>query len=179
MLPLATPRLLIREFTMDDLDALTEVFADPQVLWWQEAPNTREQTRASLARTLERYRADGMAEYAVVLRAGGEVIGSCGPVLREVEGERLPELGWDFRSDHWGRGYASEAARAVLTHVGDLGLPRIYSFITPDNRRSQGVARRIGMTVERRIVWADLPHDLWARDVGAPEPPPALKPPAR
>ena len=164
-LPLETERLIVREFVAGDLDGLHGVYGDPAVLWWQEAPDTREQTAAALARILERYRTDGMAEYAVVLRSSREIVGDCGPVFREVEGERLPELGWDVRSDLWGRGYATEAARAVLGHAASLGLRRLYSLIVPENARSRGVAENLGMTVERRVVYKGLPHDLWALDL--------------
>ncbi len=164
-LPVMTARLLIREFETGDLDALAAVYGDPAVLWWEPEPYSREKTAEALSRVLERYRTDGIAEYAVAFRSSGEVIGDCGPVYREIEGELLPELGWDLRSDCWGRGYATEAARGVLTHAADIGLRRVYSLITPDNTRSQGVARRLGMMVQRQVVWADRPHDLWALDL--------------
>jgi ribosomal-protein-alanine N-acetyltransferase len=164
-LPISTERLTIREFTRADLEALGEVFADPKVLWWEPAPYTLQQTAAWIETTLERYRRDGCAEYAVVLEATSTIIGDCGPVYREIEGERLPELGWDLRSDYWGHGYATEAARALLPHAAGLGLRRVYSLIDPGNVRSQGVARRLGMTIERRVMWADRAHDLWALDL--------------
>jgi RimJ/RimL family protein N-acetyltransferase len=164
-LPLHTARLVVREFTAADLDALAAVFADPAVLWWEPAPYTRAQTQEWLEVTLARYREDGCAEYAVVVESSGELIGDCGPTFREIDGQRLPELGWDLRSDRWGHGYATEAARGVLTHVADLGLSRVYSLITRDNERSRAVARKLGMSVEREVVWADRPHDLWALDL--------------
>jgi RimJ/RimL family protein N-acetyltransferase len=165
MLPLRTERLIIREFVAGDLDELADIYADPKVRWWEPAPFTREQTRLAIDGNLERYRRDGMGEYAVVLRSSGRLIGVCGPALREIEGDCLPELGWELRSDEWGHGYATEAAAGILTHAVDLGLRRVYSLIVPDNVRSQGVARRIGMTIERQVTWSDRLHDLWARDL--------------
>jgi RimJ/RimL family protein N-acetyltransferase len=106
-----------------------------------------------------------MGEYAVVLEGSGELIGVCGPVYREIEGALLPELGWDLRRDRWGHGYATEAAKAVLPYAAELGLRRVYSLIDPANTRSQGVARRLGMAIERRVTWAGRPHDLWALDL--------------
>ena len=159
-LPLHTERLVVREFTTADLDELAAIYADPKVLWWEPA-FTREQLQAMLELSLSRYREDGIAEYAVVLRAAEDLIGVCGPVYRDIEGERLPELGWDLRSDMWGHGYAMEAARSVLTHAAELGLRQLFSLIVPENERSRGVARRLGMTVERQVMWADRPHDLW------------------
>jgi len=164
-LPLATERLLIREFQPGDLDGLAALYGDPAVLWWEPEPYSRERTTEALAHILELYRLEGTAEYAVCLAASGEVIGDCGPVFRDIDGERLPELGWDLRSDHWGHGYATEAARGVLTHAGELGLCRLYSLITPTNERSRRVAEKLGMTIERQVVWADRPHDLWTIDL--------------
>jgi ribosomal-protein-alanine N-acetyltransferase len=163
-LPLQTERLVVRELTTADLDDLVAIFSDPQVLLWEPA-FTREQLRELIEESLSQYRADGVAEYAVVLRASDALIGVCGPVYRDIAGERLPELGWDLRSDRWGHGYATEAARGVVAHARDLGLPRLYSLVAPGNVRSQGVARRLGMTVERRVVWRERDHDLWALDV--------------
>jgi [ribosomal protein S5]-alanine N-acetyltransferase len=163
-LPLRTERLVVREFTADDLDELAAIYADPKVLWW-EPPFTREQTRAMLEHSLARYREDGIAEYAVVLRDSEALIGVCGPVYRDIEGERLPELGWDLRSDLWGHGYATEAARAVLTHARQLSLRRLYSLIVPANERSRRVAVKLGMTIERQVVWAERTHDLWTLDL--------------
>lgn len=164
-LPLHTKRLVVREFAADDVDALAAVFADPAVLWWEPAPYSRQQTQEWLEVTLRRYREDGCAEYAVVIESTGDLIGDCGPTYREIDGQCLPELGWDLRSDMWGHGYATEAARGVLAHAADLGLRRLVSLITSDNHRSRGVARRLGMTVERQVVWADRLHDLWALDL--------------
>ena len=164
-LPIHTERLLVREFTPADLDALALVFADPAVLWWEPAPYTRRQTEEWLEVTLSRYREDGCAEYALIIESTGDLIGDCGPTYREIEGQRLPELGWDLRRDTWGHGYATEAARGVLTHAADLGLKRVVSLITPENERSRGVARRLGMTAERQVAWADRPHDLWSIDL--------------
>ena len=167
VLPIHTERLTIREVTMADLDELAVIYAHPEVLWWEPAPFTREQTLEWLATTIRRYRDEGMGEYAVVLEATGELVGVCGPVYREIEGERLPELGWDLARERWGHGYATEAARAVLPHAAGLGLHRVYSLIDPANFRSQGVARRLGMSVERRVVWDGRPHDLWALELAA------------
>lgn len=162
MLPLQSERLTVREFTLDEL---AEIYADPRVRWWEPAPFTRDQTRDAIARNIELYERDGMGEYAVVLRTDERLIGVCGPVFRDIEGELLPELGWELRPDQWGHGYATEAARAALTRTRELGLHTIYSLIVPDNVRSQGVARRLGMTIERQVVWSARRHDLWAREL--------------
>ena len=80
---------------------------------------------------------------------------------REVEGAEELELGYHLRSDLWGRGLATEAAGAMLQEARARGASRVIAFIEPHNRRSQQVARRIGMSVARRTAWFGRPHDLW------------------
>ena len=162
---LTTERLIVREFTLGDLDDLSQVFGDPRVLWWEPAPWTCDQTRGFIERCLALYADDGFGEHAIVVAESGKVIGDCGTVFREIEGERLPELGWDLRSDMWGKGYATEAARAMVAHMRTKGLPRVYSLIEPHYAPSQAVARRLGMEVEREVVWSGLRHDLWWLDL--------------
>jgi RimJ/RimL family protein N-acetyltransferase len=164
-LPAITPRLVLRELTASDLDGLAALWGDPRVRWWETGPWTREQAGAELERILARYRDDGIGECAVVLRATHELIGICGPSWTEVEGIRLLELGWQLRSDQWGHGYATEAARAAIAHAASLGISRLHSLITPDNVRSQRVAGRLGMTVERQVTWHGSVHDVWALDL--------------
>ena len=65
----------------------------------------------------------------------------------------------------WGQGYATEAARAVVGHAAGMGLMRLSSLIVPDNVRSQGVARRLGMRIDRRVQWNGRPHDVWVLEL--------------
>jgi len=158
---IATARLIVRGFTMGDLDEIAEVFGDPQVMWTKPETMTREQTGTWLEGALLRYCSDGMGECAVVLKSTGRVIGDCGLVMREIESERLPELNWDLRSDVWGNGYATEAARGVLAHSASLGLRRFCALIKRQNERSRRVAARLGMKLERRVEWEGGAWDIW------------------
>ena len=106
-----------------------------------------------------------MGLYAVVLRAGGRLIGDCGLVARVVEGAPVVEIGWHLERAAWGRGYATEAARGVLTHAAALGLGRVCSLIVPDNVRSRRVALKLGMEMDREVEWAGRAHDLWMLDL--------------
>jgi len=156
-----TGRLIVRGFTMGDLDEIAQVFGDPQVMWTKPDTMTREQTGAWLEDALRRYSSDGMGECAVVLRSTGRVIGDCGLVLREIESERLPELNWDLRRDMWGNGYATEAASGVLAHSAGLGLRSFCALIKKQNERSGRVAARLGMKLERRVEWEGGTWDMW------------------
>jgi RimJ/RimL family protein N-acetyltransferase len=68
------------------------------------------------------------------------------------------EAGWRLAFAHWGRGYATEAARAALSFgFGDAGLARIVSFTVPANRRSIAVMRRLGMRPDGEFEHPALP----------------------
>ena len=160
-LPIRTDRLVVREFTDDDAAELSRAFASPEVLWWDPAPFTLERARAWITRARDGYVRSGCGLYAVEARGSARLLGDCGLVPRTVEGEELVEIGWHLERSAWGRGYATEAARAVLAHAEDLGVRRVCSLIAPGNLRSRRVAEKLGMAVEREVMHAGLPHDLW------------------
>lgn len=111
-----TPRLLLRPMTADDTAALLGIFADPRVMAaFDTAPFARPQMERWVARNLAHQARHGYGLFSVILKADGLLIGDCGLELMEVEGATEAELGYDFRSDHWGRGLATEAATACAT----------------------------------------------------------------
>jgi len=160
---LETERLILRQFTDDDVDAVFAVIGDPLTMKFYPQTFTHEDALRWVARSQERYRTDGFGLFAVLLKLNGEVIGNCGPVRQNVEGESLLEVGYHFRRDHWGQGYATEAARACVEYAfRQLGAPRVVSLILPENQPSQRVAERNGMKVEKLVTFHDLPHLMYA-----------------
>ena len=158
-----TSRLLVREFTMDDLEPLTAMHLDPEVCRFIGL-RTPEQTRNGLVEWIAAYRSLGFAKWAVVLRVTGQLIGRCGMTPEEYEEISEPELGWTFARAYWGFGYATEAATAVMKHWFEvLRFQRIVSLIDPENVASQRVAARIGMTFERRVQWKAKPTNLYVK----------------
>jgi RimJ/RimL family protein N-acetyltransferase len=121
-----------------------------------------------VTRALDGYAGSGFGLYAVALGEDGRLVGDCGLVPRAIAGEDLVEIGWHLARDVWGRGYATEAARAVLVHAEELGLRRVCSLIVPGNLRSRRVAEKLGMTIAREVVHAGLPHDLWMLETRRP-----------
>ena len=155
MTELRTDRLVLRRWRDSDLAPWAAMNADPEVREHLGAPLTREQSDASVARFQADFDRRGYGWWAVEVRATGEFIGFAG--LDEVE-DGLPftgvEIGWRLARSAWGRGYASEAARAVLAHGFEvMDLPEILAVTTATNVRSQAVMRRIGMT---RVVDGDF-----------------------
>ncbi|MFD4260454.1 GNAT family N-acetyltransferase [Streptomyces sp. NPDC058534] len=148
MTELRTDRLVLRRWRDSDLEPWAAMNADPDVREHLGDPLTREQSDASVAGFQADFDRRGYGWWAVEVRATGEFIGFAG--LDEVE-DGLPftgvEIGWRLARSAWGRGYATEAARAVLAHGFEvLDLPEILAVTTATNVPSQAVMRRIGMT---------------------------------
>lgn len=150
-------RLGYRPVAEDDLDLFAAFLADAEATRYLIVP--RPHTRAEAAALLERWveRHDGtVGMYTACL--AGEVVGWAGFVPRALPwGDEL-ELGWSIRTEHWGNGYATEAAAAVRAW---FEAPRMISLISPANLRSQAVARRLGAAAASTIDLPDGPHVIW------------------
>jgi [ribosomal protein S5]-alanine N-acetyltransferase len=158
-----TERLILRHFTDSDVDAVFAVIGDPLTMKYYPQRFTREDALRWVTKSQERYRTDGFGLFAVVLKSSGDVIGNCGVVRQDVEGESMLEVGYHFRRDYWGHGYATEAARGCMDYAfRHLVAPKVVSFILAENQPSRRVAERNGMTMERQVIFHDLPHLMYA-----------------
>lgn len=144
---LETDRLILRPMQADDFDALFEIFTDPRVVAsFGGELFTPEQMRGWLQRNLNHQTEFGYGLFSVIRKADGKLIGDCGLEEMELDGRHIAELGYDFRSDAWHQGYATEAACAVRDYAfRELGLPALVSLIRVGNAASQRVAERVGM----------------------------------
>jgi RimJ/RimL family protein N-acetyltransferase len=161
---LQTSRLILREFTSQDADALAQVLSDPETMRYYPAPYDRAGVDQWIARNRERYRNDGVGLWAMESKNTKELIGDCGIIVQQVEGEQLYEIGYHLRRDHWHQGLATEAATAcrnwAFTH---LKTNRLISLIRPENLPSRKVAKRIGMTLWKEVTWRGLPHCVYSK----------------
>lgn len=163
-----TQRLLLRPMISGDIDELLLIFSDPRVMAsFDDLLFDRSMMEAWVRRNLNHQEKHGYGLFSVVLHGEGVLIGDCGLEHMEVEGTPEVELGFDFRSDYWGRGYATEAATAVRDLAfGPLGLSRLISLIRPSNLASCRVAEKIGMCTERKIERANQPYWIYAVSAG-------------
>lgn len=159
-----TARLLLRPKTPDDLDAMLALYEDPDVAVWlgwglgEEVDPVEAQRR--LDRNLEHERMHGFSMWAIVERESGDVVGDCG--LQHLDGGPEIEVGWGLLSSRWGRGYATEAARAALAFgFAELALERIVAVIRPENARSRRVAERLGMVEDGRGTYHGIEHNRY------------------
>lgn len=159
---LETERLVVRPFTMDDLDGIHEVLSDPVSMRYYPAPFTREQSRRWIEWNLGHYRDHGHGLWVLESKSTGELVGDCGLIPQTIDGQREVEVGWHVRRDQQRQGLATEAARECVRHAFDtLGLTRLISLIRPENVPSRRVAEKLGMTVEKEVAHgpgSGMPH---------------------
>ena len=162
-----TERLYAREMSHADLDFIASLLGDPEVMEHYPKPLSREEARGWIDRQLVRYREHGHGLWLVLDRETDEPIGQVGLLLQRVDGALEPEIGYLVHRPFWRRGYATEAARATRDHAFDrLGHRHVISLIRPENVRSQGVARKLGMHRDRSTTFAELEH--WVFTLAAP-----------
>jgi len=166
MTTIETRRLVLRPMNWEDVDPLLAIFSDPVVMAaFSAEPFGREQMEGWVQRNLEHQEQYGYGLFTVILAESGLVIGDCGIEHMELKGQRVAELGYDLRSDHWGRGLATEAAIAVRDLAFEtLQLPSLGSLIRRDNHRSQRVAEKVGMHLIDADVYGDGQYWLFCVD---------------
>jgi RimJ/RimL family protein N-acetyltransferase len=141
---LTTERLLLRPFTPDDAEAHhAQVGGDPRVTWSGRA-RTLEDTRERIAEYIAAWEVDDFGMWAVVERATGELLGHAG--LQRLEDTPQVEIGYYLGQSAWGRGFASEAGGAVVSHADAVGLPEVVAVVRPENAASQRVLAKLGFT---------------------------------
>jgi len=158
-----TSRLQLREMDFADLDFLADMLADPEVMRYFPKTQSRDEAREWLDRQLGRYAQYGHAWWLVLDRATGERVGQVGLIMQEVDDAFEPEIGYMIHRPFWRRGLATEAALGVRSHAfKQRNLPRVISLIRPENEPSQGVARKLGMNVERETMFRGYRHFVFS-----------------
>ena len=163
MIPaLETERLLLRGFEERDLDAYTAITSDAEVMRFMgRGPFDREEAWREIALYVGHFELRGYTHWALELRETGQLVGRCGPWF--PEGWPELEVGWLLGREHWGKGYATEAARAALEFVWrELGAARAISLVAPGNERSARVARRLGGRPEGKASVRGLEVNVFA-----------------
>ena len=149
-LTLTTPRgLLLRHWGEDDLAPFAALNADPRVMEFFPKRLTREESDVRVERIRRHWEEHGFGLWAVEAPGVAPFIGFVGLSVPSFEAPFTPcvEIGWRIAADHWGKGYAREAARAVLDDgFKRVNLGEVVSFTVPANLRSRRVMERLGMT---------------------------------
>jgi RimJ/RimL family protein N-acetyltransferase len=146
---LRTDRLLLRPWREADLEPFAALNADPVVMEHFPKPLDRSESDAMVARVRAHFERHGFGFWAVEVPGLADIVGLVGLAIPAFEAHFTPcvEIGWRLAREHWGKGYASEAARACLRYgFEELGLDEIVAFTAQGNVRSRAVMERIGMT---------------------------------
>ncbi len=155
MIPtLETSRLQLRPMKISDVDELVQVFADPKVMAsFDSSSFDRKQIEQWVERSIAHQDNYGYGLFSVILKSNRLLIGDCGLECMEITGVEEVELGYEFRSDYWNQGYATEAAIAVRDFAfHQLHLPRLTSLVRVGNVAAKCVSEKIGMTCIAEIT---------------------------
>ena len=154
--PLETERLLLRRWAATDRAPFAAINADPTVMRHYPGPLDRAASDALIQRIERTFEERGYGLWAVEHREGGGLLGYAGlwPMRDDIPGAGGVEVGWRLAAAHWGRGYATEAARAAVRMAfEELRLCELWSVTAVVNTRSRAVMHRIGMR-----WYADFDH---------------------
>ena len=144
-----TERLILREMTEGDFEALRRVLGDGDIMRHYPYSFDDERVRCWIARNRERYRIFGFGLWAVCRKDTGEMIGDCGLTMQIIDGQIRPEIGYHIRADQQRQGFAKEAARAVRDWTfQNTPFRVIYSYMKADNLPSVRTAMSYGCKFE-------------------------------
>ncbi|HWR22431.1 MAG TPA: GNAT family N-acetyltransferase [Feifaniaceae bacterium] len=150
---LESERLRFRRMTEADFSDLCGLLQDADVMYAWEHGFSREEARGFMERTLARYATDGFGHFAAIEKETGAFTGVIGPIIEVVEDVPYTGLGYLLKKEYWGRGYATEGAKACMDYAFTvLGAETVIAEIRLENLPSRRVAERLGMRVERTFV---------------------------
>lgn len=162
---LSTARLDLRRWTTGDADvaAFFSIWGDPRVIWWGACAD-HDAARAVIERVVARCAGvPACGWWAMIERRTGAIVGNACLQPAPVPAGEI-ELGWHLAFAHQGRGYAIEAARALVAHAFARGLPRVIAEVIPLNAPSIAVARKLGMRADSIVARGGRDHVVFVLD---------------
>jgi len=156
---LETENLIIRHFSTDDVDALSEILGDPKVMEFStNGPYSKEETKSFIKQCLSEYEHPGFSLWAVIHKYDAKLIGYCGIRPEEIDDRKEVELGYRLAYQYWGQGLGTEAAKACRDYAfNKFGLTHLVSIIEAKNTRSLGIADNLDMFYEKNSVYHGIP----------------------
>ena len=143
---LETERLILREYRLDDFEALFEILSDAETMQHYPKPYDEEMTKHWIEWNIQNYKEYGFGIWAVELKKTGAFIGDCGMTIQNIDGELLPEIGYHIHKKYWRKGFGSEAAKAVRDWAFEnTKYDCLYSYMKYTNIGSFSTAIANGM----------------------------------
>jgi len=159
---LETERLYLREFSIEDVQLLIDLNADEEVTRYTgDGPvKDLEEVKRILTDIIFPQYKNNIGRWAVHLKSSNEFIGWCG--LKDIQEDNEVDLGYRFFKKHWGKGYATESAKAVLEYgVNKLKLKNIIARAAKENTASIHVIKKLGMTYLKDDICAHDPAEVY------------------
>lgn len=163
-----TERILLREIVEEDAHEILYLDSDPEVVRYvgNQPLSQYKQAVKTIEGILEQYRKYSIARWAVLDKSSNCFLGWAGLKYIEdtVNGKSdYYDLGYRLAKKHWGKGYATEAARAVLDYgFSKMNLPAVYAIADSDNINSHHVLEKVGMVFENEFQYQSRPHRWYA-----------------
>lgn len=161
---LTTERLILREFKEDDWPDVLAYQRDPLYLRyyeWTERSAKEVQAFVQMFLDYQQARPRTKFQLAITLKGNNRLIGNCGIRMEAVEATEA-DIGYELAPQHWGKGYATEAARAIVAFgFKELRLHRIWAECNADNRSSARVLEKVGMQLEGRLREKEYYKGRW------------------
>lgn len=158
-----TERLVIRPWTLEDVDAAYDIYSRADVTRWLDDPGgigSLDEMRVKVEAWSRPSDDVTFGFWAITEQGTDRPIGSA--LLRPLPGGEDVEVGWHLNPSVWGRGYATEVGRATAHRAFDTGMEEVFAVVRPGNSRSRAVAERIGMEyVGRTEKYYDLELELY------------------
>ena len=143
-----TGRLILRTWRKEDTDHCFQINQDPKVMEYFPGLQDLETTKIFITKVNNHFDKHGYSLYATARKDTNEFIGFIGLLVADFEAHFTPatEIGWRLSSKHWGKGFATEGAKAVLDYAfKELEIPEIVSFTAEGNAKSIKVMQKIGL----------------------------------
>lgn len=154
MIILETNRLILRRLVLDDLDDLFALYRDPEIRrFFPDGTLTYEETKEELEWFLNGHpEHPELGLWATIHKESGCFIGRCGLLPWTIEGRDEVEVAYLLDKSYWRQGLATEAAQAIVDYAcTQLNLSRLICMMYPENKASENVARKMGMTLEKEM----------------------------
>ena len=159
-----TDRLVLRETVADDWPAVLAYQRDPRYLRfypWTDRTEAEVRDFVQMFVDQQTERPRRRFQFAIISPGGGRVIGNCG-IRRKPENDWEADIGYELAPEYWGRGYATEAALAIVNFgFRELGLYRISSWCIADNAASARVLEKVGLRLEGRLRGNEYFKERW------------------
>lgn len=154
MIVIETSRLILRDLTPEDTEALAAIYADPIVMKFYPNTRTYQETKQQIERIINHYQQRDFGLWATIYKPDNKFIGRCGLIEQLVDGISEIEIGYLLAKEYWRQGLATEAAVAIRDYGFDLGYSRLISLIDHGNIASQRVALKTGLAYEKNAqMW--------------------------